>query len=93
MDMSPIQPIQYHQQPRVQEEAVSIGDWMFTLVVLTMPPVNIFFVFYWAFSDSTPPSKRNFFRAFLILCLIAIVFGLALFLLFSGLAFLANHQH
>lgn len=57
-------------------QPVSIGEWVVALVVLMIPLVNIIMFIYWAIAAKNP-SKRNFFRANLL------IFGifLALFLL------------
>lgn len=64
---------------------VSLGDWIITLIVLCIPIVNIVMMFVWGFSAGTPPSKRNYCRAALIMMavmfvlyfLLAITFGAA----------------
>ncbi len=50
---------------------VTMGDWMITLLILAIPIVNIFMVFYWAFTTSTNPSKRAYCQAILMFFLIA----------------------
>lgn len=68
------------------EEPVSVGNWMLSMLVLAIPCVNVIMMFVWAFSGSTPKSKSNFFKAYLIWFAIAFVLYLLFFLLIGGLA-------
>ena len=52
------------------DETVSMGDWIGSLLLTCIPVVGIVMMFVWAFGGSTKPSKRNFFRASLLLSLI-----------------------
>lgn len=52
---------------------VGIGDWMITLILLSIPILNIVLCFWWAFSSSTPVSKANFAKAMLMFMVIVIV--------------------
>ncbi|EIP98558.1 hypothetical protein OpiT1DRAFT_03016 [Opitutaceae bacterium TAV1] len=74
------------------EKPVSIGDWILTFILMSLPLVGLFFLFYWAFSDSTAPSKKNYCRAALILFVIGIGLGLLFLFAFGGLALLAGSQ-
>ena len=51
---------------------VGIGDWMITLILLSIPVVNIVLCFWWAFSSGTNPSKANFAKAMLMFMVIVI---------------------
>jgi hypothetical protein len=55
-----------------ENRPVSMGNWMITLLVLAIPLVNIFMLFYWAFTSSTNPSKRTYCQAILMFALIAL---------------------
>jgi Kef-type K+ transport system membrane component KefB len=72
------------------EKPVSICNWILTLVIMSLPLVGLFFLFYWAFGDSTAQSKKNYCRATLILFAIGIVLGLLFLFVFGGLALLAG---
>ncbi len=61
------------------EQTVTVGDWLVTFLICMIPIANIIFIFYWAFSSSTKPSKANFFKAYLLM--FAIFFGLFLMLM------------
>ena len=58
----------------------SVGDWMITLLILSVPLVNFIVLLYWAFSSDTNPIKANFAEAALVWVLIIIV----LWVLFLG---------
>lgn len=63
-------------------DVMSVGQWAITLVLLSIPLVNVVLLFVWGFGDGTHPSKRNFARAALLIY--AIMFGIALlFALFA----------
>lgn len=51
---------------------ISVGDWIITFLILSIPLVNLIMLFVWAFGDGTHPSKKNFAKAYLIFLVIAI---------------------
>lgn len=55
-----------------ENQPVTMGNWMITLLVLSIPLVNIFMLFYWAFNSSTNPSKRTYCQAILMYGLLAL---------------------
>ncbi len=63
-------------------QPVSIGEWVVALVVLMIPLVNIIMFIYWAIAAKNP-SKRNFFRANLLIFGIFLALSL-LIILFAG---------
>lgn len=63
---------------------VSVGDWMVTLLLASIPLVNLVMFFVWAFSDGTNRSKANWSKATLIYGLISILIWLPI-LFFSSL--------
>lgn len=67
------------------DETVSVGDWLGSLFLTLIPVVGIVLVFVWAFGSSTKPSKRNFFRAYLIYALIFFVIGIGVTIAFWGI--------
>lgn len=81
----------YSQQPvyqaPVNDETVSVGDWMLTMLILCVPCVNIIMMFVWAFSGGTPKSKSNFFKAYLIFAAIGIGIGLLISIIAGGAVF------
>ena len=58
----------------------SVGDWIITLLIMSIPLVNFIVLIYWAASSSSGPIKGNFAKAALIWILVIIVF----YVLFLG---------
>ncbi|MFZ5986735.1 MAG: hypothetical protein ACOYWZ_06390 [Bacillota bacterium] len=48
-------------------QPMSVGDWLKTLLLLMIPVVNIILMFVWAFGSDVNISKKNYFKANLIL--------------------------
>lgn len=68
---------------------VSIGDWILTMILTSIPVVNIIMLCIWAFGgENTPASKRNWAKATLIVAAIAIVLSLIL-VFFSATLFIS----
>lgn len=76
-------------QPPVVSDDVSMGEWMWTLLLSAIPFVNLIPLLVWAFSSSTKASKANFSRAVLlwmvigfclsiVLAILVFVFGISL---------------
>ncbi len=91
-DQMPQPPSHRHtQQPSAPlqtptEEPVSMGDWMITIVLTSLPLVGLILLFVWAFSGDTKPSKANWAKATLLWA--AIIFVLtALFYAVMAAAF------
>ncbi len=53
---------------------VSIGEWLLTLFIASIPLVNIVMLFVWGFGSNTKLSKANWAKATLIWLAIAIAF-------------------
>jgi hypothetical protein len=81
------QPV-YNQQG---EEPATVGNWVLTLFLTTIPCVGIILLFVWAFGSGTPKSKSNWAKAQLIWAAIAIVVSLILYLI-MGAAMLSAFQ-
>jgi hypothetical protein len=73
-----------------QERPVSVGDWVLTLIIFSVPLLNIIFLLYWALSDSAAPSKKNYCRACLLFLAIGVACGLLFLFVFGGMAMLAG---
>lgn len=69
------------------EPVIGIGEWVGSLILMIIPCVNIIMMFVFAFSGKSQ-TKKNFFRAYLILVAIMIVIELIFFAIF-GAAFTA----
>jgi len=77
-----------------QETPVSIGDWVLTLIVLGVPVVNMILYIYWALSDSTPLSKKNYCRACILIVVILSAAGVLFGVMAAALAAIfATHPH
>jgi hypothetical protein len=60
---------------------VTVGDWMITYLLLSIPIVNIILIFVWAFGNNTPVSKANWAKASLIWSLIGIVLSIIFYVI------------
>ena len=71
-------PVRFHEfhVDRPSERPVSVSDWVVTILVLAIPLVNLILYVYWASSDTTAPSKKNYCRACIVLFLIGLAFSL-----------------
>lgn len=45
------------------EKPMTIGDWILTWILLSIPVVGLIMLFVWALSSNTQKSKQNFARA------------------------------
>ncbi|MEG1555725.1 MAG: hypothetical protein RR356_03260 [Bacteroidales bacterium] len=70
-----------------QEEPISIGNWMITILLMSIPMVNIIMLFVWAFGDY-PKTKSNWAKASLIWMAIGIILVAIFWSTFFG-AFMA----
>lgn len=67
------------------EEPVTFGDWMLTMIVMSIPCVNLIMMFVWAFASGTKKSKANYFKAMLVWMLIWVVLSIVMMIGFGGL--------
>jgi hypothetical protein len=63
-----------------EQKIPSVGDWIITLLIMSIPLVNFIALIYWAASSSSGPIKGNFAKA----ALLWIVLIIALYMLFFG---------
>lgn len=56
------------------KEVMTMGEWFITLIVLTIPCVNIIMYFVWAFGDGNE-NRKNFCKVSLILGAVSLVLG------------------
>lgn len=52
---------------------VPVKDWIVALLISCIPIVNIVMWFIWAFGGNANPNKQNFFKAYLLIALIALI--------------------
>jgi len=78
---STAQPFQF------DKNRISIGDWLITVFVASLPLVGLIMLFVWAFSDNVPETKANWAKATLLLALLFIVLGVVMMAIFGSLFF------
>lgn len=71
---------------------ISTTNWLITILITTIPLVNIIMLIVWAFSDSTNPNKSNWAKATLIWMLIGIVLTIMFWVIF-GFAFMSGIEN
>lgn len=73
-----------------REDPMTLWGWIGTWLLMLIPIAQVILPFVWAFSSNTNRSKRTFFQAYLIISLVlivlGIVFGSALFMFFSNVS-------
>ena len=65
-----------------QDHIISLGEWMWSLLLTFIPIVNIIALIVWSVSETTNPNKKNFARARLIYAGIGIVVWIVLLIVF-----------
>src|SRR5690606_7352480 len=65
------------------ETPVSVGDWVLSLLLISLPIVGIIMVLVWAFGGGAPPSKANYAEALLIWMLIGLGLVIAVLILIA----------
>lgn len=61
---------------------LTVGDWIITMIILSIPLVGFIFLLYWALSSSSNVNRKNFCIAYIVIVLIFI--GLFVALMFMG---------
>ena len=72
-----IQPIPTKESP--QYNPISIGEWLITAIIFTIPIVGFIMLFVWGFGNNTHPSKANWAKATLIIIGISILLSVLFF--------------
>ncbi len=68
---------------------ITVGDWMITMLIMSIPVLNMIMLFIWGFSSESNPNKANWAKASLLW--MAIIIGiyilvlLIVFLAFGGI--------
>ncbi|HMA68398.1 MAG TPA: hypothetical protein VKN74_00870 [Candidatus Mcinerneyibacterium sp.] len=76
------------------ETVVSIGDWILTLFIVSIPLIGFVMLFIWAFgSQNISKSKANWAKATLIWMAIGIIFSSLIFMMFLILGVSANNYY
>ncbi len=60
-----------------ETNVVSVWFWLFTFVVMAIPLVNLVMMFVWAFAGENQ-TRKNYFRALIIIFVLAIALTIAL---------------
>jgi len=66
-------------------QTVTLGDWILTMILSGIPIVGIIMLFVWAFGGGAKASKQNYARAVLILAVIGTVVGIICSVLFGAI--------
>ncbi|MCB2293251.1 hypothetical protein LGK95_06930 [Clostridium algoriphilum] len=64
----------------INNQAMTLKDWIITYLLLLIPIANIVLMFVWAFGQDVNQSKKTFFQAQLIILAVVLV----LYILFFG---------
>ena len=72
-------------------QAMSVGEWMLTILIAALPLVGFIMLFVWAFGGNAPECKANWAKASLIWLAIVIVLYLIIFMVF-GAALLSSGE-
>ncbi|QXE02848.1 hypothetical protein [Terribacillus sp. DMT04] len=76
---------QQEQSTRANNHQLGIMDWVWTLLLLALPVVNIVMLIIWAVDRTNP--RRNFAIAYFILFAIGIVLSILLMIVFTIIGF------
>lgn len=68
-----------------EDEIVSVKEWIISLLIMSVPILGLIMMFVWALGGGAKESKSNFFKAQLIMAVIATVISIIAFLLLGGL--------
>lgn len=63
---------------------VSVGDWFVTILLTSIPLVNLIMLLVWAFGDGTPRSKANWAKATLLWFVVIVGLYLLVILIFGA---------
>ncbi len=68
-------------------KTISVGEWIWTLILMAIPLANIIVLIVWSFDESTNKTKSNWARAQLILLAIGAIIYTAFWVLFGAAIF------
>ena len=68
-------------QEKEKSTVISLGEWMWSLLLTFIPVVNLIVLIIWSVTEETNPSKKNFARARLIYAGIGIVMWILVIIL------------
>jgi Na+/H+-dicarboxylate symporter len=68
-----------------EHRLMTVGDWMITLLVLSLPLVNIVMLLVWAFSSGGNANRRNYCRATLLWFVIVATLSIIAFVVLAAM--------
>ena len=71
--------------PGTIRNEVSVGEWVITILITSLPLLGLIMLFVWAFGDGANPSKKNWAIATLIWFAIGIVLVILFFVIFGAI--------
>jgi len=74
---------------QTNSNALSVKDWLITLIIAAIPIVGFIMLFVWGFGSGTNENKANWAKAALLFFVIVIALYILLFVIF-GAAFFAG---
>ena len=75
---------QYPGTPAVNNEVMSVGQWVGTIILSGLGIIGLVLLFVWGFSNDTPITKKNYARAMLILTAIGVgIYILLMIIMFA----------
>jgi hypothetical protein len=72
--------------PQFEEKPVTVLDWLLTMLIMSIPLINIIMLIIWAFDSSTNPSKSSWAKASLIWMLISVFLAILMISFLVGMA-------
>ena len=75
---------------QTSSQPMSVGDWVLTIFLTSIPLIGIILLLVWAFGDNQKVDRANWSKATLIWFAIGIVFGFIFLVFFGGLALLSQ---
>ena len=76
---------------KTEYQPISVGDWIITMLLCSIPIVNFVMLCVWAFGSNTHPSKKNYAKATLLVLVILTAIGILIAVLFGVLAAVASN--
>lgn len=68
-----------------RQEVISTKDWVLTILITSIPILNIIMLFVWAFGGGTAKSKSNWAKATLIWMIVAMILAFFYFVTFAAM--------
>lgn len=77
-------PNYYQPQPALPNHDTSVGSWVLTIFLTSIPIVGLVMLFVWAFGSAASPAKANWAKATLLWMLIGIGISVLMVILSGG---------